>query len=110
MFETAVTVTGSVVGTSLALWAHFSQVKNAKREVRKEQEAIRQLEMQKYADTAVKKYAAERDFNHIRNELAQLRENMKLLLTENEQLSDRVDHLKIEMQHIKGVHNGPDNR
>ncbi|MEO1592010.1 MAG: hypothetical protein AAFU71_12045 [Cyanobacteria bacterium J06632_22] len=100
--DTAITVIVSVIGVVIGFLSHLNEVSKQRKQARAEERERYDVEMRKYADSAVKQYAAERDFNHIRNELAQLRENMGVLLQENETLSDRVDGLKSELQHIKG--------
>jgi len=100
--DTAITVIVSVIGVVIGFLSHLNEVSKQRKQARAEERERYDQEMRKYADSAVKQYAAERDFNHIRNELAQLRENMRVLLRENETLSDRVDGLKSELQHIKG--------
>ena len=99
--ETPLTLIVSIASCLIAFLAHKQEVAKAKKESRDAERERYDLEMRKFANNAVKEYAAERDFNHIRRELYQLRENVGVILQENESLSDLVDGLKVEVQHLK---------
>ena len=99
--EQVFTVTVSVIGVALAFLGHLNEVSKQRKQAKFEERERYDQQMKQYADSAVKRYAAERDFNHIRNELGQVRENLKVILQENETLSDRLDSLTIELQHLK---------
>lgn len=65
-------------------------------------EARQQEEIQRYADAEKKKYAAERDFNHLKNSFAQLSETVKTLHGESEL---RIGHLETDLKELKGMLN-----
>lgn len=56
-----------------------------------------------YSATVVKRYAAQRDFEHLRRNYAQLAENQKTIMSEFDKRCDQIDLALIE---TKGLING----
>lgn len=86
------TICGSV-GTLIAVQAHIKSLKNDWRN-RLEDEINRQNEAK------IKAYAAERDFNHLRNNQDQLKEAMKSLTTEADEIRERVIKIEVLQQQL----------
>lgn len=61
-------------------------VRNYTRELKKEWQAKLDNEINKNADSKVKAYAAERDFNHLKNNQEQFKEALRMLQDEFEDL------------------------
>lgn len=59
-------------------------------------EAKHKEAMQRYADSQTKAYAAERDFNHLRNNQEQLKSSMALM-------DQEVDEVKSDVKEVKAL-------
>lgn len=93
--DKTISITIAVVSAALALWGH-------KREISRQRKVAVLEAQQKYADAELKRYAAERDFNHIRIDLGQLQENVKHL---NDGTEARLDSIEKQISEILGALN-----
>ena len=89
----------AVSSAALGFWAH-------RREMRRERQRIFETQQKQYADAEVKEYAAQRDFNHILKDLAQLKENVSYLNTESERQiitnGQRISALELTVTKLLG--------
>lgn len=82
--DTTITTAITIGSAALGLWAHSRQLEKERRRVRHE-------EKQRYADSQLKEYASERDFNHLKRNIEQLKQNLVLLHKESDQRLDRIE-------------------
>lgn len=83
----------AISSLSIGLWAHFHTLEKERRRITDEAK-------QKYANRQLKEYAAERDFGHIRNDLAQLKGNV---LRCNQDTDERLNDLEKQMFEMMGA-------
>lgn len=91
MLEFAATLAGILFGAIGTLIAVRSYIQG----IRRDWQQRLQAEMDKQADSKLKAYAAERDFNHLRNNQEQMKQAVAGLQDESEELSKVLIELKI---------------
>lgn len=94
--STAITV-GSA---AIAFWAH-------RRDLKKEKQRIFNEAKEKSVQDEIKRYAAERDFGHIKRDLEQLKANTAHLDSESDKkfdsVDERVDGVERQVERLSGA-------
>lgn len=93
MLEVVATLTGILFGAIATLIGVRSYIQN----IRRDWQQRLQAEMDKQADSKLKAYAAERDFNHLRNNQEQMKQAVSKLQDESEEMS----HVLIELKTLQ---------
>jgi hypothetical protein len=91
--DTAISTLIAMSSLSIGLWAHFHTLEKERRRITNDAK-------QKYADRQLKEYAAERDFSHIKNDIAQLKGNV---LRCNQDTDQRLAVLEKQLFEIMGA-------
>lgn len=99
MIEFIATICGisfGAIGTYLATAQHIKSLKQ-------DFKLRLQEEMDKQAEARVKAYAAERDFNHLKNNQEQLKQSILLIQSEVDSIQDRQIEMSVIQRELHNI-------